>query len=103
MMPTVLLKMVGRCAMWGCAIEIPILAWFLLVQDQMHVSAIPGILFALHLPSYYLTSILLGPLKARVSAVEYNWLATSLMGCLQAAIIGMFFFLAGLKKNYWDS
>lgn len=101
-MPTDLLKMLGRSIAWGFAVEAPILVWFLLVQDRMHVSAIPSILFLFHIPGYYLANVLLGPLKAHVSSVEYNWLGTSLMGCLQATIIGMVFFLARLKK-YWNS
>ncbi len=102
MVRTELVKLLGRCIAWGFAIEAPILALFLSVQDRMHISVIPGILFVFHLPSYYLTRVLLAPLSAHISTVEYNWLGTSLMGCLQATIIGTVIFLAKLK-DYWNS
>ncbi len=97
-----LLKLLGRCIAWGFAIEAPILALFLSLQDRMHISIIPGILFVFHLPSYYLTRVLLAAFRAHISTVEYNWLGASLMGCLQATIIGTLIFLARLK-NYWNS
>ncbi len=97
-----LVKLLGRSIAWGFAVEAPILGLFLSVQDRMHISAIPSILFVFHLPGYYLARVLLAPLSAHVSTAEYNWLGTSLMGCLQASIIGTFIFLAKLK-DYWNS
>ena len=97
MVRTDLVKLLARCVTWGFVIEAPILALFLSLQYRMHISVIPSILFVLHLPSYFLTGVLLAPLRAHISTVEYNWLFSSLMGCLQATIIGTLIFLAKLK------
>lgn len=92
-------KLLGRCIAWGFAIEAPILAWFLSVQDRMHVSMIPGILFVFHFASYALSVFLLRPLNGRISTVASNWLGISLMGCFQAILIGGLVFLAKLAKQ----
>src|SRR5260370_1037077 len=73
-----LLKLLGRCIAWGFAIEAPILALFLSLQDRMHISIIPGILFVFHLPSYYLTRFLLAAFRSHISTSEYNSLGASL-------------------------
>jgi hypothetical protein len=72
---------------------------FLLTQYRMHTTMIPSILFVFHLPSYYLTSLALGPLETHLSPAAYNWLVTAMMGCLQAVVIGVLILLFKLRNN----
>src|SRR5215471_5146061 len=99
MIPTTSRKLFGRCLAWGVAIEAPFLVWFLSIQDRMHASVIPGILFVFHLLSYCLTRLLLWPVEKHVSASTFNLLAYSLMGCLQAIMIGSALFASKLKNR----
>jgi hypothetical protein len=99
MRSTTRLKLLGRGIAWGFLIEAPILAWFLSVQDRMHVSVIPGMLFVFHLGSYYLMRFFLWPVENHVSTSIFNWLGYSLMGCLQAIMIGSALFVSRLQKK----
>jgi hypothetical protein len=94
MSATVKWKVFVRCIGWGVAIEAPILAWFLSIQDRMHVSMIPGMLFVPHVFSYGLTMLLLRPLHGHISKATENWLGFSLMGVFQVILIGGLLFLA---------
>jgi prolipoprotein diacylglyceryltransferase len=99
MMPTTRLRLLGRCIAWGFFIEAPVLAWFLSVQTRAHVSMIPGILFVFHFASYCLMRIFLFPFERRISDETMNWLGYSLIGCLQAIIIGCALFVHRLQKQ----
>ncbi len=93
-------KSLGKCVVAGFAIEIPMLAWFLSVQDRMHVSMVPGVLFIFQLPGYFLMFVLMWPFKAHVSTATYNWVGELLLCCVQAVMIGGVLFLARLKKHF---
>src|SRR2546430_3364906 len=88
MIPSTSRKLLASCMAWGFAIEAPMLAWFISVQDSMHVSVIPGMLFVFHLASYFLMRVFLSPIENHISMSAFNRLAYLLMGCLQAVIMG---------------
>jgi len=60
---------------------------------------IPGILFVFHFASYCLMRIFLFPFERRISDEMMNWLVYSLMGCLQAIMIGCALFVHRLQKQ----
>jgi hypothetical protein len=95
-------KLLGGCMAWGAwgfAIEAPMLAWFISVQDRFHVSVIPGMLFVFHLASYFLMRLFLWPIENHVSTSAFERLAYLVMGCLQAIIIGSALFAVRLQRR----
>jgi hypothetical protein len=99
MIPSTSRKLLGGCMAWGFAIEAPMLAWFISVQDRFHVSVIPGMLFVFHLASYFLMRLFLWPIENHVSTSAFERLAYLVMGCLQAIIIGSALFAVRLQRR----
>ena len=81
-------KLYFQCIAWGAVIEAPILAWFLSVKDDFHVSVIPGLLVFLQVVGFSLSYVLLAPFEHSLSESSQGLIGFPLIFFLQSIAYG---------------
>jgi hypothetical protein len=90
-------KLYLQCIAWGAVIEAPILAWFLSVRFQFHVSVIPALLVFLQIVGFALSYVLIAPFQHSLSENMQNLIGLPLIFFFQSIAFGTVIY--GLKSK----